>query len=87
MDLAALVLRIGHSHFISATTGEAAQAEIARLAGQPIDSAAFAAAIADLLHNGLIRDPIRLDAQALQCHWRLELTPQGVARVGRLTGA
>ena len=87
MDLAALVLRIGHSHFISATTGEAAQAEIARLAGQKLDPAEFAAAIADLLQNGLIRDPIRLDAQALQCHWRLELTPDGVARARSLTGA
>ena len=64
-----------------------AQGEIAGLIGQPIEPAAFADAIADLLRGGLIRDPIRLDDQVLQCHWRLELTPAGVALARSLTGA
>ena len=87
MDLAVLVLRIGLTHFVSAPNAEMAQAKIAHLASQPLDSAEFAAAIADLLAGGLIRDPIRLEDQALQCHWRLELTPQGVAQARSLTGA
>ena len=39
------------------------------------------------LRDGLIREPIRLEPQALQCHWRLELTPDGVALARTLTGA
>ncbi len=85
MDTAALLLRIGLRHFVSAPTAEQAHAEIERLAGQPLTD--FAAAVAALLHDGLIRDPIRLEPQALQCHWRLELTPAGVARARTLTGA
>ena len=80
-----ILLRIGLRHFISAPTAEAAQAEIERLTGQPITD--FAEAIAALLRENLIRDPIRLEDQALQCHWRLELTPDGVARARTLTGA
>jgi hypothetical protein len=87
MDIAALLLRIGLVHFISAPTAEMAQGEIERIAGLPIDAAAFATAIAALLRDGLIREPIRLEDQALQCHWRLELTPAGVALARTMTGA
>jgi len=87
MDLGALLLRTGFAHFVSAPSAELALAEVERLADKPIDGAAFASAIADLLSRGLIRDPIRLDDQALQCHWRLELTPDGVDHARTLTGA
>jgi len=87
MDMAGLLLRTGLRHFVSATNAELAQAEIERLSGQTLDAADFAAAVAALLRDGLIRDPIRLEDQALQCHWRLELTPDGVARARTLTGA
>ena len=40
---------------------------------------AFRAAVAACLRDGLIRDPIRLPEGALQCHWRLELTSNGVS--------
>ena len=36
-------------------------------------------ALAACLRDGLIREPVRLPEGALQCHWRLELTPKGVA--------
>ena len=85
MDALETLLRIGLSHFVSAPNAELAQAELERLAGRPI--ANFADAIAALLRENLIRDPIRLEDQALQCHWRLELTPAGVARARTLTGA
>ena len=87
MNPAHLILRIGLAHFVSAPTAEAAQVEIERIAGAPLDAPAFATTIADLLANGLIRDPVRLEDQALQCHWRLELTPEGVALARTLTGA
>ncbi len=87
MALGALLLRTGLVHFVSAPSAELALGEIERLSGQRIDATDFAAAIADLLSRGLIRDPIRLEDQALQCHWRLELTPDGVALARTLTGA
>jgi hypothetical protein len=86
-DTAGLLLRVGLRHFVSAPSAEAALGEIGRLAGVPVDADDFAAAVADLLSRGLIRDPIRLEDQALQCHWRLELTPDGVALARTLTGA
>ena len=85
MDTAALLLRTGLRHFVSAPTAEQAQAEIEQLTGRPLPD--FASAVAALLRDGLIRDPIRLEPQALQCHWRLELTPEGVARARTQTGA
>ena len=72
---------------------------VAGLRGLPADNAETGAAalglvpsvwhttLAALLREKLIRDPIRLEDQALQCHWRLELTPAGVARARTLTGA
>ena len=87
MDTPALLLRTALRHFVSAPTAELAQAEIELLAGQALDATDFAAAVAALLRDGLIRDPIRLEDQALQCHWRLELTPVGVDRARTLTGA
>ena len=43
-------------------------------------------ALAALVAEGLIRDPIRLEPGALHCHWRLELTLSGREAVRRLTG-
>ena len=85
MDTVGHLLRIGLLHFISAPNAELAQAELERLSVHPIPD--FADAIAALLRKDLIRDPIRLEDQALQCHWRLELTPAGVALARTLTGA
>jgi len=44
-----------------------------------LDYDSFRDAIDACLHEGLIRDPIRIEEGALQCHWRLELTSKGVA--------
>ena len=41
-------------------------------------------AVATALAAGYIHDPVHLPAGALQCHWRLALTPQGVEAVRRL---
>ena len=85
METVEHLLRAGLTQFISAPNAEMAQAELERLTGHPLPD--FADAIAILLSRRLIRDPIRLEDQALQCHWRLDLTPDGVARARTLTGA
>ncbi len=41
-------------------------------------------AVVDALAAGLVHDPVRLPAGALQCHWHLELTPSGVEAARRL---
>jgi hypothetical protein len=43
----------------------------------------FAQTVATCVRDGLIREPIRLPEGALQCHWHLELTPDGVAAARR----
>jgi hypothetical protein len=43
-------------------------------------------ALRRLVAERLIREPVRLEPGALQCHWRLELTPAGRAALRRLTG-
>jgi hypothetical protein len=40
--------------------------------------------VAALLAEGLIYDPVILLPGALQCHWRLEPTPEGVIAVQKL---
>ncbi|MBU6498185.1 MAG: hypothetical protein KGJ41_17190 [Rhodospirillales bacterium] len=85
-DLAALLLGTALRHFVRADNAEAGREEVARLAAMPLDPARFAEAVAELLRRRLIREPIRLEEHALHCHWRLELTPEGVAAARALPG-
>jgi len=64
-----------------ADAGIAALAEAAGCAAAPED---WHLAVAAAVRDGLLHDPVRLPAGALQCHWRLELTPAGVAAARRL---
>jgi hypothetical protein len=72
------LLRTGLRHRIVEPNVEAGFERFLRLTGGALDEAAFHAAIARFLADGLIRDPIRLPEGALQCHWHFELTPSGV---------
>ena len=63
---------------------EAARDAIEALTG-PLPG--FHAALSECLAQGWIEEPIRLEDHALQCHWRLVLTLNGVAQARRLTGA
>ena len=85
MDNAALLLQVGFRHPIDAPNADEAFGMIAALTGQNIPD--FHAAIAACLIQGWIEEPIRLEDHALQCHWRLVLTPAGVAEARRRTGA
>jgi hypothetical protein len=56
-------------------------ARFAQLLDYTIDEELFAAAVARAVSAGLLYDPVRLPRGALQCEWRLEATPAGVAAV------
>jgi hypothetical protein len=81
------LLLAGYRNFIDEPTAEAAFETIARLAGITLDPEAFHAAIAALMAEGAIREPVRLEDGSLHCHWRLELTPSGVAAARKNSGA
>ena len=74
-----LLLTTAFRHVINEPNIEAGFARFAVLTGDALGYDAFRDAIAACLRDGLIREPVRLPEGALQCHWHLELTPQGVA--------
>lgn len=82
----ALVLITAFHHVINESNIEAGYARFASLTAREADFDAFCDAVAACLREGLIREPIRLPEGALQCHWRLELTPKGVSAVRELLG-
>ncbi|MBV8091973.1 MAG: hypothetical protein JO110_01825 [Acetobacteraceae bacterium] len=77
-ELAALVLAATFRHAIREPTAEAGYARLRELTGAPINDAGWARAVAACLAAGYVKEPVRLEPGCLQCHWRLELTPQGV---------
>jgi hypothetical protein len=79
MDATALLLTTAFRHRISEPNIEAGFEQFIVLTDQAITYEAFRDALAACLHDGLIREPIRLPEGALQCHWHLELTPKGVS--------
>lgn len=81
MDLDELLLLIAFRRQPREENADAGHARVEAIVGRPIDAADFAAAIRRLLDGGLIYDPVILAAGALQCHWRLEPTPDGFAAV------
>jgi hypothetical protein len=81
MDLDKLLLLIAFRHQCRGADSAAGQARVETIAGRQFDAAEFAAAVRRLTTAGLIHDPVFLPAGALQCHWRLEPTPEGVAAV------
>ena len=80
MDVRDLLLTVAFRHIVSEPNIEAGFERFAALAGATVPMAAFCDAVAACLRDGLIREPIRLPAGALLCHWHLELTPKGVAK-------
>jgi hypothetical protein len=77
MDAVALLLTTAFRHLISEPNIEAGYERFAALTGGSIDELAFRNAVMACLCDQLIYEPIRLSERALQCHWRLELTPKG----------
>jgi hypothetical protein len=79
MDAVALLLTTAFRHVIDAVNIEAGYERFAELTSGAVGEDAFRDAVAACLRDGLIREPVLLPEGALQCHWRLELTPRGVA--------
>ena len=84
-DPVALLLLTAFRHTVSEPNVEAGCARIQELAGQPIAAEDVHTALAACLRDGLIREPVRIPEGALQCHWRLELTPAGVVAARALS--
>ncbi len=78
-DPRTLLLRVAFRHRVSAANAEEGCERVRHLAGAELSDAAFQDALTACVRDGLVRDPVRLPEGALQCHWRLELTPAGVA--------
>lgn len=75
----ARLLLLAFRHRISEPSIEAGYERIRLLTAGALDYESFRGALDACLRDGLIREPVRLPEGALQCHWRLELTPAGVA--------
>ena len=84
MEVRDLLLITAFRHRINEANIDAGFERFTALTGKPVAYGAFCDAVAALLRDHLIREPIRLPEGALQCHWHLELTPAGVAAARRL---
>jgi hypothetical protein len=84
MDLDDLLLLIAFRRQFREPDVGAGHARVEATLGRPVDAAEFAATLRRLVSEGLIHDPVFLPAGALQCHWRLEPTPEGVTAVQAL---
>jgi hypothetical protein len=73
-----VLLTIAFRHSINEPNIEAGYEHFAALTGRSVSYDAFCEAVAACLREGLIREPVRLPEGALQCHWHLELTTEGV---------
>jgi hypothetical protein len=83
-DLDTLLLLIAFRRQPREANADAGHVRIEAIVGRPVGATDFAAAIRRLLDDRLIHDPVFLAAGALQCHWRLEPTPEGFAVVQAL---
>lgn len=78
------VLLVAFSKQITTPDADSGIECLAANADRKAPTEAWRAAVAEATLAGYIRDPVRLPAGALQCHWHLELTPQGVEAARRL---
>jgi hypothetical protein len=84
MDAKSLLLTTALRHRISEPNIEAGYERFRAITGDGTGYPAFCDAVAACLREGLIHEPVRLPEGALQCHWHLELTPNGVTAAKRL---
>ena len=87
MEAVALLLTVTFRHVINVHNIEAGYERFTELTSGAINEAAFGHAVAVCLRDRLIHEPIRLPEGALQCHWHLELTAEGVAAACKLLDA
>ena len=87
MDAKSLLLATALRHRISEPNIEAGFERFRTLIQEALDYPTFCNAVAACLREGLIHEPIRMPEGALQCHWHLELTAEGVAAARKLLRA
>ena len=80
-----VLLAVAFRHAVRAPNAEEGFEQVQRVAGVALDYPTFQEAITACVREGLLRDPVCLPEGALQCHWRLELTPTGVAAARAIT--
>jgi hypothetical protein len=86
-DTMRTLLLTGYRHAVVVANADEAFRRIQEIAAVRLDPAAFHAAVAEAVAAGLIREPVVLPEGALACHWRLHLTPAGLARARDLIGS
>ena len=84
MDVDALLLLVAFRHRITEADIGAGLERVEAIIGRTLDEDAARDALSRAVARGDLRDPVRLPPGALQCHWQLELTPQGVETVRAL---
>ena len=77
-EVQSALLTTAFHNIISAPTIEAGYDHFRSISGIAATFQEFCDAVVDCLREGLIHEPIRLPEGALQCHWHLELTPDGI---------
>jgi len=82
--MTALLLLVAFRHRIKEGDIGAGIATFETIIGRKIDESEFRDALARAVARGDLRDPVRLLPASLQCHWDVELTPQGVNTVRAL---
>ena len=88
--LAERLLALAARHPFTAETADAGiervRARLDRSTEAAHDPAALHGAIAELVAAGLLKDPVFLSDQGLQCCWRFIPTPEGLAAAVLLPG-
>jgi hypothetical protein len=84
MTLESLLLLVAFRNRIREPDLESGISRFTKVVGRAIDRDDFCGALARTLAAGYIDDPVLLSAGALQCHWQLNLTPNGVSKVRAL---
>jgi len=84
MDMTALLLLVAFRHRIKEADSGAGIAAFETIIGRKVDEGEFRDALARAVARGDLRDPVRLLPGSLQCHWHVELTPEGVNTVRAL---
>lgn len=79
MDVVHDLLTLGFRHPFTEPNVETAFERFAALSHNSCTLTAFCEAVDACIAQDLIREPVRIPEGSLQCCWRLELTPKGVA--------
>jgi len=78
-NLIEALLRVALHHHVREANLELGLQRLTQILGGNVISEELATAVAQAVTQGLLQDPVQIADGALQCHWRLALTPAGMA--------